>query len=273
MPLIGDARTSQFFISAPEVRLGPMTSAMALKPEHSIGLLNSATVSFNVESVDLLGGVPRRIYDTQIISQLGTVSMDMREYSRRNMQFLLGYTPEAYSARVETTLAAAITAASDNDCTVASATGLSVDDLICVYPASTVDQANVTYTTIGAIAGAVLTCGPRALPFLFDYDIGDKVVSAQPVAIGAASNTQYFTAQVVGVDRRGNPIGFVFWKCALSSGLEVGFNADDFNTNSGEIKILSPSAADIATGGDLYDVRAEVARFPQGMAVFGGDIA
>lgn len=275
MSQIGDASTSRFFISQAEVRIGPLTSAMALTPVHSIGLLNSATVSFNIESVDLEAGLPRKLFDTQVISQLGTVAMEMREYSRRNMQMLLGYTPEAYVARVETTLAAPVNKVSGTTITVATGTGASftAGDLVGIYPASAVNQAELTYAEVTLVAGDVLTLGPYTLPLLFNYLTGDKVFKATPVAIGANATTQYFSVQVLGADRRGLPVGFIFWKCAMSSGLEVGFNSDDFNTNSGELKILSPSAADLAVGGDLNTVAAQVAKYPLGMSLFGGDVA
>jgi hypothetical protein len=201
--------------------------------------------------------------------------MEMREYSRRNMQMLLGYTPEAYVSRVETLLAAPIVAASGTTATVSTGDGadFTVGDLVGVYPASAVNQANVTYAEIMSKAGDVLTLGPRALPFLFNYAVDDKLFRVSPLAIGANSTTQYFSSQVLGTDRRGLPVGFVFWKCAMSSGLEVGFNSDDFNSNTGELKILAPSASDVAVGGDLYDVASLVVKYPLGMALFGGDVA
>lgn len=259
-----------------EVRIGPMTSALALKPENSIGLLNSATVAFNIESVDLEAGLPRKLYDTQIISQLGTVSMEMREYTKRNMEMLLGYAPKAYVSRVESTLAAAVDSGTDSTCQVQPGDGaqFAQGDIVTLYPADIVNQGLVTYAEVTAPPSTdTLTLGPASLPFLHDYAIGDKIFNAEPIPIGANTTTQYFTAQVLGNDRKGNPVGFIFWKCALSSGLEVGFNADDFNTNTGELKILSPSAGDLATGGDLEHVKTQVESYPVGMAVFGGDIA
>lgn len=275
MAQIGDASTSRFFISQAEVRIGPLTSAMALTQAHSVGLLNSATVTFNIESVDLEAGLPRKLFDTQVISQLGSVSMEMREYSRRNMQMLLGYSPDAYVSRVETTLAAPVTKATGTSIVVQAGDGadFAEGDLVGIYPASAVNQANLTYAEVTGVATDTLSLGPYTLPLLFDYAANDKVFKATPVAIGANSTTQYFSVQVLGSDRRGLPVGFIFWKCAMSSGLEVGFNSDDFNSNSGELKILSPSAADLAVGGDLHTVAAQVAKYPLGMSLFGGDVA
>lgn len=274
MALIGDSQTSKFFISMAEVRLGPMEKAMRLLPTHSIGLLNSATVSFAAESVDLEAGLPRKIYDTQIISQLGTVAMEMREYSRRNMQFLLSYAPEEYTDQVIDTLTGVV--AADLPSTVLAVSdgnNFTIGDVVLIYPSDITMQGNVSYARVTdvTINDVTVVTNTLEMGLPFGYAAGDYVVKSQPIPIGANSTTQYFTAQVLGTDRQGVPIGFTLWKCALASGLEVGFNADDFNTNAGELKILTPSAADISSGGSLEGVADLVTAFPQGMATFGGD--
>lgn len=273
MAIIGDSATSNFFISMAEVRIGPLTEALALTSEHSIGLLDSATVSFAAESVDLKAGLPKRIYDTQITDQSGTVSMDMREYSKRNMQILLGHSPTPYTSRVEASLLSDALM-TGNTIILQSSEGaqFAEEDLVLICPKATVSQADLTYAEVTNVSQDTLTLGPRTTPLLFDYVAGDKVILQEPIPIGANTTTQYFTAQVLGVNRAGIPIGFILWKCALSSGLEVSMNADDFNTNTGELKILTPSAADISVGGDLYEVRDMVAKYPQGMTTFPGDI-
>lgn len=279
MAQIGDSQTSRFFISQAEVRLYPMNQAMKGLPTHSIGLLNSATVNFSTESVDLKAGLPRKIYDTQIVEQLGTISMDMREYSRRNMQFLLGYSPEDYVAQTSSTLAidadsgtGSVTVAVGDGAKFTKRNGSVAGSLVCIYPADPVRQGEMTYAEVTNIVGDVLTLGPVSNCLLFDYKAGDLIFDVEPLAIGANSSTSYFGAQVLGISRTGQPVGFTFWRVASSSGLGIGFQADDFNTNPGELKILSPSSADLAVGGDLYDVRTLVASYPQGMAQFGGDV-
>ena len=110
MPKFGDAQTSRFVITAAEFRIGPLTSANKLLPTNSVGLLTSATVTFNVESVDLEGGLPRVLFDTAVTSQVGTIAAEMREYSARNVSLLLGYTPQAYTSDRLTTLDADVAA-------------------------------------------------------------------------------------------------------------------------------------------------------------------
>ena len=272
MSQIGDARTDRFFISPAEVRIGALSKAFRLLPDDSIGLLNSATVTFNIESVDLEAGLPRRLYDTQIVSQLGSVAMEMREYSRRNMQMLLGYAPDDYVAKTEATLSAPAVQDTDNSITLQAGEGskFAQGNIIAICSADLTKQAQVTYAEVTSVTVDTLSLSQTVM---FNYATNDKVFNAEPIPIGANTTTQYFTAQVLGTARDNNPVGFIFWKCALSSGLEVGFQGDDFNTNSGELKILAPSAADLAVGGPLNHVAAQIANHPNGMALYGGDLA
>lgn len=273
MAKIGDARTSRFMISTPEVRVGPLSLANKLTQTHSIGLLNSATVSFSVESVDLEGGLPRVLYDTAITSQPGTVAVEMREYSRRNLQMLLGYTPDVAAAADNVSSLASGALAAATEITVQSGDGdnFEIGEVIGIYQAGPTNIANICYCLIASKATDTLTLDANT-PLLFDYSADDPVFSAQPLAIGAISQTNYFSMQVLGTRRDGTPTGFMFWKCALSAGLEMAFSADDFGTNPGEFKILQPSAAEYGAGGPLEHVADLIADFPLGMYLGGGDV-
>lgn len=273
MAKLGDARTSRFLISAPEVRVGPLDQANKLKQEHSIGLLNSATVSFAVESVDLEGGLPRVLYDTAVTSQPGSVAVEMREYSRRNLQMLLGYTPSATASMdVKSNVAADATAGAVTiDVTASDGANFSAGQLVGIYQDGPTNTANISYCKIESIATDTLTFIAET-PLLFDYAIGDHLFNAQPLALGAIDQTNYFTLQVLGTRRDGTPSGFLFWKCALSAGLEMAYSADDFGTNPGEFKVLNPSAAEYGTGGPLEHVAELIADFPLGIYLGGGDV-
>lgn len=276
MPKLGDAQTSRFVITPAEFRIGPMTEANKLLPSNSVGLLNSATVTFNVESVDLEGGLPKVLYDTAVTSQPGTIAAEMREYSARNISLLLGYTPSTYVADRKTTLAADVTAAA-TEITVAAGAGADYNpgDLIGLYPAEPQDVAKISYCLVESIAVDVITLDSNT-PTLFAYSgttSPANVFAAEPVPIGAVTATNYFAAQVLGNRRDGQPMGFMFWKCAISSGLEMAFSSDDFGTTPGEFKILQPSAADFGTGGPLEHVAALIASNPLGMFMSGGDVS
>lgn len=272
MAKLGDARTSKFQISPAEVRISSLSNANKLTSTHSIGLLNSATVAFNVESVDLEGGLPRVLYDTAITAQPGTVSVEMREYSRRNIELLLGYTPSAVVTELATTLTADATLGAVA-LTVADETGFAQGDLIGIYPSTPQDVADISYCLVTSTAANTLNLSSDT-PTLFAYDGTTNkanIFRVSPVAVGNVTSTNYFSMQVMGLNRVGQPIGFQFWKCALSSGLEMAYSSEDFGTTPGEFKILQPAAAEYGTGGDLEHVAALIANYPLGMYMGGGD--
>lgn len=276
MPKLGDAQTSRFVITPAEFRIGPMSEANKLLPSNSVGLLNSATVTFNVESVDLEGGLPRVLYDTAVTSQPGTIAAEMREYSARNISLLLGYTPQAYVADRKAVLAAdATSGATSIDVATGEAAQYNPGDLIGIYPAEPQDVANISYCLVDSIAVDTITLDTNT-PTLFAYNgttSPANVFAAEPVPIGAVTATNYFSSQVLGNRRDGVPMGFMFWKCAISSGLEMAFSSEDFGTTPGEFKILQPSAADFGTGGPLEHVAALIANNPLGMYMGAGDLA
>lgn len=89
MPL-GSAKTRQFNLGTSELRVAPLTSAGRLLPAHSVGLVDSTTVNVAQEAARLEGGFPRKLIDTAVISQTASVTAQLREVSRRNLQVLLG---------------------------------------------------------------------------------------------------------------------------------------------------------------------------------------
>jgi len=272
MAKIGDALTPRFMISPAEVRISTLANANKLTSAHSIGLLTSATVNFAVESVDLEGGLPRVLHDTAITAQPGTVSAEMREYSRRNIELLMGYTPTATVTEIRTTLTANATAAATT-LTVADETGFVAGDLIGIYPATAQNVADISYCLVLSTAANTLNLETDT-PILHDYDGTTNnaiIFRVTPVAVGNVTQTNYFSMQVLGLRRDGTPMGFQFWKCALSSGLEMAYSADDFGTTPGEFKVLQPTAAEYGTGGDLEHVAALIANYPLGMYMGGGD--
>lgn len=276
MPKLGDAQTSRFVITPAEFRIGPMSEANQLLPSNSVGLLASATVTFNVESVDLEGGLPKVLYDTAVTSQPGTIAAEMREYSARNISLLLGYTPQTYKADRKANLASdAIAGATTIDVGVGEGAQYIPGDLIGIYPAEPQDVANISYCLVASVLVDAITLDADT-PTLFAYDgttSPAKVFAADPIPVGAVTSTNYFASQVLGTRRDGQPMGFIFWKCAISSGLEMAFSSDDFGTTPGEFKILQPSASDFGTGGPLEHVAALIANNPLGMYVGGGDLS
>jgi hypothetical protein len=86
---IGAAKSNKFLIGSAEVRIGPLARAGQLTSNDSVGLLQSTTVNFTNESVDLKGGLPKTLIDTTIVEQTASVSAQAYEVTTNNLRVML----------------------------------------------------------------------------------------------------------------------------------------------------------------------------------------
>ena len=114
---LGQAQSSKFHIGNAEIRIGTLQQAMQLRSQHSLGLLQTATVNFQQDSVDLEGGLPKQLIDTAITKTNVTISAQAYEYTRRNIRVMLNEgaedigTVNEYEGTLTTPTQAQITAA------------------------------------------------------------------------------------------------------------------------------------------------------------------
>lgn len=277
---LGQAVTNKFSIGTAELRVGPLTDANKLTQAHSVGLVDAVTVTVTQESVDLEGGFPKTVVDTAIVSQTSEVTGTLREYSRRNMQILLGEGVAAVQpADVSTTVAVAGTAG-DTTLSVVEGEGVGAindGDYLVVYPNGSPETVGV-YLVSGAPVNNPAVSDDVTLdadtPLLHDVSVGDVVFVAHQIPIGALQEMNYFSVQVIQRDNSsGRPIIFNFWKAAISTGLEYSTNADDFASTELGIKVLEPTACEYAVGGDLEHLANIIPSHPTGMFINGADDA
>jgi len=274
MAKLGSAETTDFVIGCAEVRVGPLDQANLLDQSYSIGLVDDTTFTVTQETVDLEGGCPKTIVDTAIVSQTATVTATAREYSRRNLQLILGEGVSATSpVDVETELAGADLAAGAGVVSVADASGLAADDVIVIYPEGRPEDVSVVQIESIAVNDLTLKTGHDTA---VDYNVTTeatvtfKVFKANQVAIGALSKTNYFSVMLVGqANNTGRPKVVSFWKGSIGGDAEVSQNADDFSSTTIEIKCLTPSAAEYAAGGELEHLADLIPSHPTGMLNYG----
>ena len=277
MANLGAPQTTKFQIGTAEVRIGPLSLANKLTQAHSIGLIDNVTIEISQDSVDLEGGFPRAPVDTAIIRRNGTVTATMREYSRRNIKIMMGegVTAGAEPSDVKSLLVTnASSGATSFDVTAATGANFTAGDIIVIYPDG--DPASISVCEIDSIATDTITLDTNT-PTLHNYDgTADTihVYVAQQVGIGAIQTTNYFSAQILQVERKtGRPVGFNIWKSTIASGMTLASNAEDFASNDLAIKMLDPAASDYGAGGDLLHLAALIPSHPQGMMFYGADDA
>jgi hypothetical protein len=270
MATLGAAVTDNFSIGVAEVRLGEMASAGKLSQANSIGLVDQANVSIAQTSVDLKGGFPRKLVASAVTEQTGTASATFREYSRRNMNIILGNGIPAAATDAATTVTADVLI-SATSLVVDDATGFAVGDVVVIYQEGKPESVSVVKLT------AVDTVDPDGLTFAANsltqaYVVANgtvKVYKANPVQIGAVSRVNYFAATLIQQGSSGDPVIWNFWKCSIGGNMDYATSAEDFASSTMELKILEPAASDYGVGGPLVHVADMIADHPMGMAILG----
>jgi hypothetical protein len=277
MAKLGAPQTTKFQIGTAEVRLGPVASALQLTQSHSVGLIDNVTVEIAQDSVDLEGGFPRSPVDTAIVRRNGTVTATLREYSRRNIKIMMGEgvtagaEPTDAKSLITTNLAAA---GASFDVSGGDGTLFTTGDIWVIYPEGRPEE--ITVVRILSVATDTVTLDADT-PALHDYDGTSETINiyhAQQVGIGAIQTTNYFSAEILQVERKtGRPVGVQVWKATIASGMTLGSNAEDFASNELQIKLLDPAAAEYGAGGDLEHLSDIIPSHPQGMMFYGADDA
>ena len=272
MAKLGTPQTTKFSIGTAELRIGPMVDAMKLKQENSVGLIDNATVEVTQESVDLTGGFPKVLVDTAVISQEASITATLREYSRRNLQVLLGegvVDVASEPADVSTTIDTPV-GVGDIAIGVVSEAGFATNDIAIIYQDA--DASAVTVGRVDSVIGGTITLATDT-PSLHTYVSGDHVYKANQVAIGNILETNYFAAQMLQLERAtGRPVGFDFWKASIGAGMTFNTNAEDFASTELNLKLLQPASDDYATMTDpLYHLRDIIPTHPTGVYFGGGD--
>lgn len=270
----GSAVSNKFQIGTSEIRIGELSMANKLTKAHSVGLLQSAAVNFQQDSVDLEGGFPKMLVDTAIVKTNITVESQAYEYSRKNIMVMLNEGVETSGSVTEATGTLATVpnvttlTASTFDTTLLLAS-VSVGDLLVVYPANKPEDLSIIkVTAVGAatVAGnAKITYDGTVTPLLFSGTVGSTVYKANQIGLGKSVATNYFTLDILGTDSKGNPKGFKFWKSAVSGGMNYSFSNDSYAVTPLNFKILAPSAEDYALGGPLEKLKGIIPAHPYGM--------
>ena len=270
---LGSPVTNKFAIGTAELRLGTLAQANKLTQSNSVGLIDQATLEVTQNSVDLMGGFPHVIVDTAITSQESVITATLREYSRKNFNLLVGEgVATAVTDANSLVVGDVVAGGAVIDVTPGEGANFSVGDLVQLYTDGR--NAEVTLARVASIAVDEITLDPDTL-LLHDYNGTTETViiyNVEQVAVGAISQTNYFSTQLVQTERStGRPMTFNFWKGAIGAGMSYATNAEDFASTELNIKLLQPAALEYSTGGDLEHLALIIPTNPTGLIATGGD--
>lgn len=278
MSKLGSAQTNEFSIGTAEVRIGPLSEAGRLSQARSVGLVDNVTISFAQSSVDLKGGFPQQIVDTAIIEQTGTIKITAREFSRKNLDIMLGNGSSAAVTDVKTTLVnTANVAAAATEITVATGGGalFTAGDVIVIYPEGRPED--VTVSIIDSIATDTITLKTGmgtvvAYNALTESTLDFHVFKAFGLAAGNVTKTNYFSVMLIQQkNSSGRPAIWSVWKAANSGSMEQANSPTDYGSLTMDLKIMQPTISDVAVGGALNNVAALISAYPAAARFAGAD--
>lgn len=265
--MIGKPLTDKLPIGSCEVRVAPMSRAMRQEPSDSVGLVDNASWVVSQQSVDKKGGFPKTLVASAIVEQSSEITATLSEYCRRNIALLLGGGVVESTADVATTVSASAVEGA-TALTVASATDIVAGSMVVAYPSNMPE--NVQVLRVASVATNTLTLDSDT-PLLFDVSTGTVVFLAQPLAVGAVTQTQYFSVQLLQSENStGRPIPITFWKCAIAGDFTMANNTEDFATTQAMFKCFTPSASEYAVGKPLAHVADLIPLYPTGFYPGGG---
>lgn len=268
MAALGSAKTNKFIIGTFEFRIGPMNLAGRLTQNHSIGIIESFNFATEVTSVDLKGGFPQKLIDTAITEQAASLRTSLREYSARNMSILLGNPVADYVAsgtdKIGQIANGTLTAGTTSLTVGTMSSPFAAGDVVTIYQPTNPHLTSVSVVASATATSVTLTTGlGLAVGMTVAGGSEAYIFKATPIAAGNVTSVNYFSAQLVQLDRgTSRPVVYDFWKVAVASGLEIGASVTEFASTELQLKILEPSSSDYAAGGPLNHQASVIPSYP-----------
>lgn len=132
MPQAGSAKTNKFNLGAATVMIGPRDQVLDFTPEkNSIGLVKNFSFSSNDQYIDLTQGVRNTIvYSVKTGSEI-TASMEVYEYTSKNLAYALGLEGYELVEGANMTLASAVDGTQTvTNITAIAGEGATADDVV-----------------------------------------------------------------------------------------------------------------------------------------------
>lgn len=231
----GQAQSNSFLLSSATVCIGPTASLYDLNPTaHSIGLVKNFQAVSEPTYVEMTQGIRNSVAMSVRNNDGLRCSMEVYEYSLRNLAYAAGLDASGASFNANTTSpwlsTASITAAATaiivpGDVTATVAVGdwiyiqNGLDDYVHIAKVSArVFSTNTTITFAG-----------YAIPAGLTFPIGSRVGEVQRINLGAAVVQPDLCAKVIGVmpkDQR--PVVIMYPKIKITKGFGLSFQVDNF---------------------------------------------
>lgn len=237
--MAGEAKTSAFMLGTATVMLGPLEDVFDLTPEeHSIGLVKNFRVTQEQSFTDLSQGVKNTVVFSKMTGSNVRSSMEVYEYTARNMTYALGLEGSAVMAQTVATTVDTPAVISDTSLTVADETGFVVGDYIMIQIGNA-DQ--VLMRKVSAVSANTIEFTqalPKAIP------AGASVIKSNAVDLGSKDDQPFLAAKIVGTLADDTEVVIMLPKVRVTSGFSVGFTTEGFDNMPFELASYDQVAAD-----------------------------
>lgn len=237
----GEARTSSFMLGTASVMIGPQDQLFDLTAaDHSIGLVKNFRITSEPQYTDLTQGRKNQIVYSVMTQNTIRASMEVFEYTGRNITYALGLEGSSVEAQtVTSTLASAMTAAS-SDISVATGEGsnFTVGDYVLVQE-GTHDQ--VFVRKVASIAMDTLTLD-KSIPTALS--VGATVRKANVISIGSKLEQPFLAAKIVGSLADDTEVAILCPKIRITNGFSLGFTTENFDNMPYEFSFYDLVATD-----------------------------
>ena len=239
--MAGNALTNQFNIGTATVMVGPMADVLKLTPEqHSIGLVKAVTLTSETNEVTLTQGIRNTIVDSQVTGVTSKVSMEVYEYTAKNLAYAAQLDGSTYSTGQTMYLKTAITGGVSATSVVLKADS----DVSSSFTKDTRIQIQATGdkkydkvfigvlasdSTYDSTAGSLTLTLTEAIPAGWSFKVDDEVLSVSVIPVGSDRPQPYYGVKIVGILPNGNePVTIIIPKAKVTSGITLGFNTDNY---------------------------------------------
>ena len=251
----GNAKTTQFLLSTATVMIGPQADLMNLNPAaHGIGLVKNFQMSMDPQYTELTQGITNAVVMSVRTSEPLQCSMEVYEYTLRNMAYASGLDASgvAYNSLTGLALSTAQITAAATAIVVAGdvTTTYTVGSYFFIQADADVNSDVVHLAKVSAVAfsspNTTITFAGYAIPTGVTFPVGSRVgkVVKVPVAQGVLFQPE-LAAKVVGVLPKNNePFTILMPKIKITRGLNVSFDSGSFTNLPFEFTPYSVASTD-----------------------------
>lgn len=240
--MAGEAKSTAFMLGTATVMLGARADLFDLNPtDHSIGLVKNFRVMSEPAYTDLTQGVKNTIVYSVMTGNTVRASMEVFEYTGRNLTYALGLEGSDVVAQTVATTVTTASTAEAATLTVESATGITAGDQILIQHGT---SDHVLVRRVVSVASDVLTVFPaleKVVP------IGAKVMKANALQVGSKEDQPFLAAKIVGMLADGTEVVLLCPKIRITNGFSVGFMTDNFDNLPYELAFY-----DLVTGDPFF---------------------